>query len=207
MNTNVRRGISFVLGLFIIASGVSLTIKANIGVGGWDAFNVGLANKFGLTVGTWVIIVSISLIIINALLLRKRPEFESLVTSFLIGYFIDFWLLLVLRHLEIGYLPMQIVAFLIGLVLISIGAASYLQARFAPIPVDGLMLAFRSLFGLSIMMAKMVTEIIAVILALIVAGPIGLGTILVAFLIGPLIQFWYTKIEKIVYHQVENNPA
>ncbi|UOE94644.1 membrane protein [Alkalihalobacillus sp. LMS39] len=199
MSLTLKRGLCYVFGLFILSCGVSLTINANLGVGPWDALTVGLSQRVGLTVGTWVIIVSLTMIGVNALLLRKRPEVTSILTTLLLGYFVDFWLLIAFRQLEVAELLMQIVTFAIGLTLISIGVATYLQARFAPIPVDGFMIALQTLFGFKLMVAKMLTELLALLLALFVAGPIGFGTLIVALFIGPYIQFWYPKIEKIVY--------
>ena len=44
----------FLIGLILISFGISVSIVSNFGVGGWDAFNIGLKNHFGFTIGTWM---------------------------------------------------------------------------------------------------------------------------------------------------------
>src|SRR3954447_26499573 len=94
------RTLFFIIGLFIMTFGVCLTIKAELGAGAWDALNVALTEWVGLTIGAWVIIEGAVLIIVNALLLKKRPEILSLLTIILVGSSVDFWILIVLKSWE-----------------------------------------------------------------------------------------------------------
>lgn len=205
MNPVIIRILSYLGGLAIVSFGVSLTIIAGLGVGAWDALNVGLANLTQFTVGNWVIIIGVILIFINGLLSKSRPQFLSIITVVLIGYFIDFWLLIVFRDVLFGEFFLQLSILFLGTVIIAFGAAIYLQAKFAVIPIDGLMLVVRDRFQVNFLVAKTATELLALIFAFIVGGPIGIGTVIVTFLIGPLIQWFYPIIEKRIHWQeVEN---
>ncbi|MFP3338738.1 hypothetical protein R0J91_12205, partial [Micrococcus sp. SIMBA_131] len=66
----MKRFLFYVVGLFVLTAGITLTIKSDIGAGAWDALNVGLSETIGFTVGSWVIIVGMILIIVNAILMR-----------------------------------------------------------------------------------------------------------------------------------------
>ncbi|WP_209124194.1 YitT family protein [Alkalihalobacillus sp. BA299] len=198
MPTIVRRSLSYVIGLFILAVGITFTIISNLGAGAWDALSVGLSARFGWTVGTWVILIGVILIIINALLAWARPEIHSLITVILLGYFIDFWLLIVFQDIRLTELPIQAAVLLLGVTIMGLGIATYLQADFAIIPIDRLMLNLKRLFRLRLMGAKTLAEIIALIAALFIGGPIGIGTIVVTLSIGPLIQVFFKRVKKIV---------
>ena len=52
------RIILFLLGICILTLGVALTIQADYGAGAWDSVNVGLYKTFGLSVGTFSILLS-----------------------------------------------------------------------------------------------------------------------------------------------------
>ncbi|MBU8908896.1 YczE/YyaS/YitT family protein [Desertibacillus haloalkaliphilus] len=197
----LRRVLSYVIGLFILSFGITLTIVAGLGVGAWDALNVGLSETVGLTVGNWVIIVGVILIILNAILLKSRPEVAALITVVLLGYFIDFWLLVVFPGVSFQTFIVQLLILFIGAVLMAIGIATYLQAGFAAIPIDRLMFVIQHLTKFKLMTSKTIAEVLALACAFLVGGPIGIGTVVVTFLIGPLIQLVFPTIEKIIKGQ------
>ncbi|WP_121664443.1 YczE/YyaS/YitT family protein [Metabacillus litoralis] len=182
----------YLIGLFLMGFGVTLTIKADLGAGAWDALNVGLSNVIGLTVGSWVIIIGVILIFINALIVRGKPKFLAVVTILLIGFSVDFWLIVVMSNVHLSTLLLQVISLIAGIILISIGVAMYLQTKFPANPIDQLMISLHERFHLNFMIAKTIGEVTALILAFILQGPIGVGTIIITFLIGPMIQ-WINK--------------
>nr|WP_304215148.1 membrane protein [Fredinandcohnia onubensis] len=193
-----RRIIFFCVGLFVLALGISLMIIADIGAGAWDALNVGLSESIGLTVGNWVIIVGICVMLLNAFLLKERPAYLSIGTIILIGFFIDFWLLVALAGLDFDSLAVMVLVFLGGLVAASLGIAIYLQAKFPLSPLDNLMLAISKRFKLRFGISKTIGEATGLVLALLFGGPIGIGTLVVTFCIGPIIQFFYPHCERLM---------
>ncbi|MEH7181286.1 YczE/YyaS/YitT family protein [Neobacillus vireti] len=192
------RTLFFIIGLFIMTFGICLTIKAELGVGAWDALNVALTQGVGLTIGTWVIIDGAVLILVNALLIKKRPEILSLFTIILIGSLVDFWILIVFKSWEATGFIIQLATLVLGLFIIAVGAAIYLQAKFPSSPFDSFMMAIQKRFGVNLMTAKTIGEIIALIPALFLKGPIGFGTIIITFLIGPFIQLCFPYFEKLL---------
>ncbi|MFD2216622.1 MULTISPECIES: YczE/YyaS/YitT family protein [Metabacillus] len=182
----------YLIGLFLMGFGVTLTIKADLGAGAWDALNVGLSNVVGLTVGSWVIIIGVILIFINALIVRGKPKLLAVVTILLIGFSVDFWLIVVMNNVHLSTLLLQVISLIAGIILIAIGVAMYLQTKFPANPIDQLMISLHERFQLNFMIAKTIGEVTALILAFILQGPIGVGTIIITFLIGPMIQ-WINK--------------
>ncbi|WP_226669974.1 YczE/YyaS/YitT family protein [Metabacillus litoralis] len=179
----------YLIGLFLMGFGVSLTIKADLGAGAWDALNVGLSNAMGLTVGSWVIIIGILLIFVNAVIVKGKPKLFALITILLIGFSVDFWLMFVMNSVEIGSLVSRILALISGIIFIAVGVAMYLQTKFAANPIDQLMLSLHERFKMNFMVAKTLGEVSALVLAFMLQGPIGVGTIIITFLIGPFIQY------------------
>ncbi|WP_223702593.1 YczE/YyaS/YitT family protein [Sutcliffiella deserti] len=186
----------YLLGLFILSLGVSLTIKSNLGAGAWDALNVGLSQTIGLTVGSWVFIVGIILIAFNAVLGKRKPDYLAVITIFLVGTFIDFWLIFVMNAWVPVDLGIRFVTLLIGIMTLSLGISTYLPSKLPLVPIDNLMVAIQERFKVSLMTAKTIGEITALIFAFIFKGPIGIGTLIITFGIGPLIQVFYPKVEK-----------
>lgn len=189
----------YLVGILIISFGASVTIIADMGVGAWDALNVGLSETIGLTIGSWVIIVGIILMLINALMMKTRPDYLAFFTVLLIGSLIDFWMLVVLGNLEPTQFLGKLILLVMGLLIIGLGVGIYLQPKFPLNPIDNFMMALKERFGVSIVVAKTIGEIIALVFALIVKGPIGLGTLIVTIGIGPSIQLFYPFFEKLAH--------
>jgi uncharacterized protein len=193
----IKRLLFWLLGIIILSLGASLTIKANMGVGAWDALNVGLSRIYGFTVGSFVIIIGIILLFVNAVLLKSRPDYMAVFTFFIIGSLIDFWMLIVFRNFEPNEFMLKLVTLVIGLLIIGLGVAMYLQPKFPLNPIDNFMMGVSKRLNVSLVVAKTIGELIALVLALIVKGPIGYGTIIVTIGIGPSIQLFVPFIEKV----------
>lgn len=135
----------YVVGILILTLGISLTIQSKLGTSPFDALLVGLSKNVGLTVGSWEIILALLLIGSNSLLARQRPEILGLVTALITGIGIDMWLFLLHDIVSPDLWFSQAVCFTIGLVVVGLGTATYLQTNFAPIPVDRLTLIIKEL--------------------------------------------------------------
>lgn len=79
----------FLIGLILIALGISVTIIADFGCGGWDATNIALVQHFGLSVGTWLNIWAFVYLLVACMIERKRYRIECMATSLIIGAGVD----------------------------------------------------------------------------------------------------------------------
>ncbi|WP_053061580.1 YczE/YyaS/YitT family protein [Paenibacillus sp. VT-400] len=191
-----KRWLFYFIGLIVLALGVSSVIESNVGASAWDAFYVGLSKTVGLTTGTWVIIIGLLVIFLNAFLGKKRPDFPAFITIFTMGVVIDFCTLLIFQSFELVGLGARIALFVLGFILIAVGSGIYLQANFAAHPMDRLMFVLNDKFGLSIGFARLICEATALILGFLLSGPVSYGTVVIALSVGPSIQFAYKKMER-----------
>ncbi|RKL66446.1 membrane protein [Salipaludibacillus neizhouensis] len=197
MKNRLIISIFYLVGLMFVSFGVSMMILARLGAGPWDALFVALSENLGLTVGSWTFIVGFFLILLNGLLMKKMPDFSALITMFIIGLFIDFWLVFVFADLVMMQLTLRAGMLITGILSIAVGVSMYLQSNFARNPIDNLMMAFHYLTGKSLSFSKTFLEVLVLVIAFIIGGPIGVGTILVAFGIGPLIQVFFKPVTKL----------
>ncbi|MCR9039582.1 YitT family protein [Bacillus sp. L381] len=184
------RYVFYVLGIIILTFGISVTIQSDLGTSPFDALIVGLSVNAGLTVGSWEVIIAFLLICCNSMLKRQRPEFSGMITAFITGIGIDLWLFFLHRIITPELWYGKAGCFAIGLVVIGIGTATYLHTNFAPIPVDRLTLIIRELTGRSIFFSRTVIYFVFFILALILKGPVGVGTFFTACLGGIILHFF-----------------
>lgn len=186
----LRMGTHFyIAGIIILSLGIALSIQSLLGTSPFDALLVGLYRTFGLTIGTWEVVVGTSMIIGNAIAERKQPEWMGFITSILTGIGIDTWLFLLKPSIVPVTWPMQSIVLIVGIICTAIGTSLYLQSRIAPNPMDRSMLIIVEKLNWSISKARIAINILLVTLAFIFGGAIGIGTVINALFSGMLIGF------------------
>ncbi|MCY8515916.1 YczE/YyaS/YitT family protein [Bacillus atrophaeus] len=190
--------IVYVLGIFILTLGISFTIQSDLGTSPFDAVVVGLSKNVGLTVGSWEIIIAFILICCNSFLKRQRPEVLGLLTAFITGIGIDMWLFLLHFFVTPELWYSKVICFGIGLVVIGLGTATYLHTNFAPIPVDRLTLIIKELTRTNIFFSRTFIYLVFLIAAMILNGPIGVGTLLTVCLGGIILNSFMPFTEQIL---------
>ncbi|GED04067.1 YczE/YyaS/YitT family protein [Bacillus atrophaeus] len=188
----------YVLGILILTLGISFTIQSDLGTSPFDAVVVGLSKNVGLTVGSWEVIIAFILICCNSFLKRQRPEILGLLTAFITGIGIDMWLFLLHNLLTPDLWYSKVICFGIGLVVIGLGTATYLHTNFAPIPVDRLTLIIKELTRTNIFFSRTFIYLLFLIAAIILNGPIGVGTLLTVCLGGIILNYFMPFTEQIL---------
>jgi uncharacterized protein len=190
----------YLSGIFILTFGISFTIQSDLGTSPFDALLVGLSLNVGLTVGSWEIIVAFILIGCNSFLKRQRPEVLGLLTAFITGIGIDMWLFLLHNLIAPELWYSKVLCFGIGLIVIGFGTAIYLHTNFAPIPIDRLTLIVQELTRTNIFFSRTFIYLLFLIIAMILNGPIGIGTLLTVCFGGLILNYFMPITNKILDH-------
>jgi uncharacterized protein len=188
----------YVFGILLLTLGISFTIQSDLGTSPFDALLVGLSIHVGLTVGSWEVIIALLLIGCNSLLKRQKPEFSGLLTAFITGIGIDMWLFLLHPFVTPELWYSKAVCFGIGLVIIGLGTATYLHTNFAPIPVDRLTIIIKEITRTNIFFSRTIIYLVFLIMAIILNGPIGIGTLLTVCLGGLILNYFMPFTEKVL---------
>ena len=173
-----------IAGLSVFGSGIAIMVEAGMGLGPWEAFHQGIALLTGLQLGTVSILLGIP-ILLAWYPLGERPGVGTVINIVLIG---------TATNVALGILPpitgqpQQLLAMLAGVVTIAIGSGLYLASDLGPGPRDGLMTGLHFRFGWSIRRSRTVVEVAVLILGFLMGGAVGLGTVVFALGIGPLVQ-------------------
>ena len=157
---------------------------------------VGLAKLLHITPGTMTVI-SGFLVLSGALLMHEQIGWGTLANILSIGP----WLDLFLRFLPSlsDNLLVQIPMLLSAVLMMGLASAIYIGVDAGAGPRDSLMLGLKRTTGISLRKARTIIEITVVTIGWLIGGPVGIGTLVFALLIGPAIQ-WGFKVLKVEPH-------
>jgi hypothetical protein len=179
-----RRLLQLLVGLAMYGVSLAMFIRAGLGLDPWDVFHQGLAGKAGLSIGTVVVAVSF-LVLLLWIPLRQRPGIGTLCNAVLVGVFADIGLALIPAFSHLGG---QIGMLAGAVVLNGIASACYIGARLGPGARDGLMTGLARRTGWSVRTSRTGIEVVVLGAGWLLGGSIGVGTVVYALAIGPLVQ-------------------
>ena len=184
MTRPVRRLAQLYAGLVLYGASMALQIRAGLGLDPWDVFHQGVSDRTGLSFGTIVIITG-ALVLLAWIPLRQRPGIGTISNVFVIGFAVDAALALIT---DASWLPAQLTMLASGVVLNAVAGAAYIGAGLGPGPRDGLMTGLVRRTGGSVGAIRTGIEVSVLVAGFALGGTIGLGTVVYALSIGPLLH-------------------
>ena len=188
-------------GLILISFGVALTTKAGLGTSPISSIPYTLSLILpGLSMGTWLILFSIVLVLIEIILLKGKMPAKSwisqLLISFPVGWLIDaaMWLL---TPFNPGLYLVKVLTVILGCVIIALGAYLCVSASLLVLPGDGFVQVLAQVTGKSFGGVRVISDttqiLIAAVLCLIfLHALVGVreGTIIAAILVGSIVKIF-----------------
>ncbi|HDN2676227.1 TPA: hypothetical protein RRE62_000412 [Klebsiella pneumoniae] len=188
----LRRLLQLYIGLVLYGVSTALFVHANLGADPWDVFHLGVAKKLGISFGT-VIILTGAAVLLLWIPIRQMPGLGTVSNVIVLGLAADATLA-VLPPLESMVARS---ALLVGaIVLNAIATGMYIGAGFGPGPRDGLMTGLHARTGWSLRGIRTAIELSVLLIGWLLGGKFGVGTVIYALSIGPLIQLclpWFSQ--------------
>ncbi|MFF1282800.1 YitT family protein [Streptomyces sp. NPDC058299] len=181
-----RRLIQLYAGLVLYGASSALLVAADLGLEPWNVLHQGLAELTGLSIGVVSIVVGATVLLLW-IPLRQRPGLGTVSNVFVVGLAMDGTLALVP---DVRSLAVRVPLLLAGVVLNGVATGLYIAASFGPGPRDGLMTGLHRRTGRSVRLMRTAVEVTVVATGFALGGTIGLGTLLYAVAIGPLVQLF-----------------
>jgi uncharacterized membrane protein YczE len=179
-----RRLPQLFVGLVLYGVTLAMVIRGTLGNAPWDVLHQGLARHLPISIGAAVIVVSL-LVLLLWIPLRELPGLGTIANSFVVGLVAD----AVLGALSPpDALWARAVLLVVGLVGNAAATALYIGSQFGPGPRDGLMTGLHRRTGWSIRGVRTGLEVFVVVIGWVLGGLVGVGTVVYALAIGPLVQ-------------------
>ncbi len=209
---NIVRYSFYFTGLIFFGLGVALSVKVKyLGLHPWDVLNLALYDFFGLSIGTWSIIVGLFLIGFSLIYNKKIVNIGTVLNALLIGPIMDLFLWMdVLPDASNNWTDYFLL--LAGILLIGLGGGLYVAGGVGAGPRDGFMLSFSEKSGLSVSKARIVIESAVLVIGFLLGGPVFWVTFIYTLLLSPVFQFslkFFSNVRSIIdeKNNYKNNMA
>lgn len=201
----MKKWLVYLIGLLIMTLGIVLVIIADLGSAPWDVLHIGLYKQFGLTIGSWSIIVGVFVLSSSAILAKAFPKIGAFLNMLLCGIFIDMYMLIPWLDTPRTIVG-QFLMLVIGIILSAYGMAIYISANVGTGPRDSLMLVLMQKTGIKVQWIRLIMEITVLTVGWTLGGPVGIGTIILSVSIGHISGFALPQCQKMTNHLLKKRP-
>ncbi|MBZ0058441.1 MULTISPECIES: YitT family protein [Enterobacteriaceae] len=193
----LRRLLQLYVGLSLYGLSTAMFVRADLGADPWNVFHLGVAKLLAMDIGT-VMILTGALVLLVWIPLRQRPGLGTISNVIVIGLAADAALAVIPA---IDSLMARSLLLASAVIVNALATGMYIGAGFGAGPRDGLMTGINARTGWSVRSVRTAIEITVLLIGCVLGGTFGVGTILYALSIGPLIQIclpWFRQKPRIV---------
>jgi uncharacterized membrane protein YczE len=185
------------LGLTGYGFSMALMVQAGLGLDPWDVFHQGLSRHTGMTIGVASAVVGL-VVLLAWIPLRNRPGIGTIANVIVIAVTVDIGIAVLPAPDDLRLrVPMMLGAVLLN----AVSTVLYIGAGLGPGPRDGLMTGLVARTGLSVRLIRTLIEATVLTAGWLLGGTVGVGTVIYAFGIGPLVQLILRHIpRRLLFH-------
>ena len=185
--SHLNRILLLAFGFSMMAVGIVLIVESQLGANSWNVFHIGLYNRTPLTLGAAIQVTSLSLVAFNWTF-GEKPGVATFLELIVIGVLVD-----ILQYYSIipvaKFVWLKYVFVLSGVTLLGFGIALYIKADMGKGARDGVMFVLTRILPWPLAIVRTVIEVVVLLLGYLLSGPVGMGTVIVTFALGWIIQF------------------
>lgn len=208
MSTYTKRVVMSVLGVVICGLSVGMFKHAAFGVDPFQALMSGLDAVIPIRFGTLYVIVNLLLLGFALAMDRRKIGLATFINLFLLGYVVEFSQAQCRRLLPAPGIGVRALLLLAGLVILSLSSALYFTADLGVSTYDAVALVWSERqTRIPFQVRRIITDSVCVAagaaLCLLagmgarqILGSVGIGTVITAFCMGPLIAFFNRTVAR-----------
>lgn len=182
--TALTRGAPLLIGLCCYGTSMAMMVRAGLGLDPWDVFHQGLTAHTPMSLGVASAVVGV-IVLLAWIPLRNKPGVGTVANVIVIAITVDAVLAVLGAPTS---MPACIALMLAAVLLNAVATVLYVGAGLGPGPRDGLMTGLVARSGLSVRLVRTAIEVTVLGAGWLLGGTVGVGTVVYALGIGPLVQ-------------------
>ena len=201
----IWKALMSLIGITLISFGSALSQTMNMGLDPFTAINTGASELLGFTLGNYQLFVNAAILAIILFFDRKIIGWGTIFNLVLVGYMIEFFISMLESFIDPTQFAfiVQLLITVVAILIFTFGVALYMDADLGVSPYDAIAPVITDRVSASYKTVRMIQDIIVVITAWILGGPVGVSTFITGFLAGPLIDFFSNRFTSKLTDKIE----
>lgn len=201
----IWKALMSLIGISLISFGAALSQTMNMGLDPFTAINTGASELLGFTLGNYQLFVNAAILAIILFIDRKIIGWGTIFNFVLVGYMIEFFISMLESFIDPTQFAfiVQLLITVVAILIFTFGVALYMDADLGVSPYDAIAPVITDRVSASYKTVRMIQDIVVVITAWILGGPVGVSTFITGFLAGPLIDFFSNRFTSKLSDKVE----
>lgn len=203
MSLSQKRIMGMLFGNLLLGMAIGVLRIAELGTDPFATMNLGVSSTLGLSFGFYSVLFNLLLFVFLFINSRELIGLGTFINMFLLGYTADF-IVYFFQTMDVGEIGLEIrfILLFVGVFISSTGLSLYVTANLGVSPYDALPLMMQEMtnnripFGI----ARLIVDATAVLIGFFFGAVVGVGTLVVAFSLGPLVsvfnKYWFEPILK-----------
>lgn len=200
-----------ILANMLIGISIGLFRMSEFGTDPFSCMNLGISSALHMQFGTLQLIVNCIIFILMIFTMRKLIGFGTVCNMVGVGFVADYTVGIMEKISSEYNMTARIILLVIATVLICFGVAFYMSADMGTAPYDsvGLIIEKYTNGKLQFKYARIISDAVCVIIGLICGFALGIqwqiagiGTIIMTFFTGPLVQFFRERIAIPIFKRI-----
>ena len=201
----IWKALMSLIGITLISFGSALSQTMNMGLDPFTAINTGASELLGFTLGNYQLFVNAAILAIILFFDRKIIGWGTIFNLVLVGYMIEFFISMLESFIDPTQFAfiVQLLITVVAILIFTFGVALYMDADLGVSPYDAIAPVITDRVSASYKTVRIIQDIVVVIIAWILGGPVGVSTFITGFLAGPLIDFFSNRFTRKLSDKVE----
>lgn len=201
------RSLISIIGVILLSFGAALSETMNMGLDPFTALNRGASSLLGFSLGNYQLVLNFIILAIVFLLKRSLIGWGTIYNMVLVGYLVTFFGNLFDNFFDIGEISLviRLLITIIAILFFTLGAAMYMDTELGDSPYDAIAPVITDRTGWKYTPVRLAQDLLIVLGAYLVSGPVGISTIITGFFAGPLITFFSKNVSQPMMKKLDAN--
>lgn len=205
MSEKAKRIIMTICGVLISGFSVGMFNFSNFGMDPFQVFTHGIWMHTSIRYGTFYSLLNLIMLVLIFIIDKSKIGLGTVINIFLLGYVVEFSSWLFERIIPNPTLAIRIIFLIIGIVVLCFGTSLYFTGDLGVSTYDAVALIISEKKIAPFQFARIGSDMICTIIGGLLGATIGVGTIVTAFFMGPIIEFFNIRISRPLRYGKNNN--
>ena len=194
MNEKNKRIMMTVLGVLIAGFSVGMFNFSTFGMDPFQVFAHGVWMHLPIGFGTFYTVVNLIMLVFIFIIDRHKIGLGTMINIFLLGYVVEFSSWLFETSIPSPSVGIRMLFLIIGLIILCFGSSLYFIGDLGVSTYDAVALILSEKKVARFQYCRIGSDLICTIIGFMLGATVGIGTVVTAFFMGPIIALFNKKV-------------